>query len=49
MAETMEAVEPGANEADFSGVDRAQVIEALAQVMPPGSLLRPEDLRPLRV
>ena len=47
MAETMEAVEPGANEADFSGVDRARVIEALARVMPPGSLLYDqEDLRP---
>ncbi|MCB1910794.1 MAG: FAD-binding protein [Rhodocyclaceae bacterium] len=43
----MEAVEPGANEADFSGVDRARVIEALARVMPPGSLLYDqEDLRP---
>lgn len=47
MAETMEAVEPGVNEADFSGVDRARVIEALARVMPPGSLLYDqEDLRP---
>lgn len=47
MAETMEAVPPGANEIDFSRVDRARLIEALARVMPSGSLLYDqEDLRP---
>ncbi|MCK9258256.1 MAG: FAD-binding protein [Azoarcus sp.] len=37
----------GEQEADFSVVDRARVVEALARVLPPGALMyESEDLRP---
>ena len=47
MSEVVETMEPGANEIDFSRVDRARLIEALARVLPHGCLLYDqEDLRP---
>ncbi|AWI78031.1 FAD-binding oxidoreductase [Parazoarcus communis] len=37
----------GEQEADFSAVDKARVVEALARVLPPGALMyESEDLRP---
>ncbi|BAL23441.1 FAD-linked oxidase C-terminal domain-containing protein [Azoarcus sp. KH32C] len=42
-----EAVTPGAEETDFSSVDKARLVEALARVLPVGSLMYDaEDLRP---
>ncbi len=42
-----EALAPGEQEADFSGVDKVRVVEALARVLPAGALLyEAEDLRP---
>ena len=42
-----EPVAPGEREADFSAVDKARVVEALARVLPAGALMyEAEDLRP---
>jgi glycolate oxidase len=42
-----EDVTLGEQEADFSAVDKARVVEALARVLPPGALMyESEDLRP---
>ncbi len=42
-----EAVLLGEREADFSRVDKAEVVQALARVLPPGALIHaPEALRP---
>ncbi len=42
-----EPLAPGEQEADFSAVDKARVVEALARVLPAGALMyETEDLRP---
>ncbi|MDO9599803.1 MAG: FAD-linked oxidase C-terminal domain-containing protein [Azoarcus sp.] len=43
----IEKVVPGERDADYSGVDKARVVEALARVLPAGALMfETEDLRP---
>ncbi len=43
----MEEVVPGERDADYSAVDKARVVEALARVLPAGALMfETEDLRP---
>ncbi|WP_332675032.1 FAD-linked oxidase C-terminal domain-containing protein [Aromatoleum sp.] len=47
MNRDTEALAPGERDADFSGVDKAALVEALARVLPAGALMYdPEDLRP---
>ena len=47
MGDLNEALQPGANEADFSGVDRVRLIEALSGVLQATALLyHQEELRP---
>ncbi len=47
MNATMETIEPGEREADFSSVDKVAVVEALSRILPPGMLMvAAEDLRP---
>ena len=42
-----EALAPGERDADFSAVDKARLVEALARVLPAGALMyEAEDLRP---
>ena len=42
-----EALAPGERDADFSAVDKARLVEALARVLPTGALMyEAEDLRP---
>jgi glycolate oxidase len=47
MSTDVEERVPGVDEADYSGVDKVKLVEALARVLPAGALIYdPEELRP---